>query len=85
VVDDRFAFDAMRALASPALGDMAIVAGETGASGLAALLAAKGQEEILRTLDLGVQSRVLLIGSEGATDPELYRQIVGNTEESVMP
>ena len=41
-VDDRFALDAMRALASPAPGDPAIVAGETGASGLAALLAAAG-------------------------------------------
>ena len=78
VVDDRFALDAMRALASPAPGDPAIVAGETGASGLAALLAADGQEEIRRALDLDAQSRVLLIGSEGETDPELYRRIVTN-------
>jgi diaminopropionate ammonia-lyase len=76
VVDDLFALDAMRALASPARGDRAIVAGETGASGLAALLAAEGREEIWQTLGLGAQSRVLLIGSEGDTDPEIYRQIV---------
>ena len=79
VVDDRFALDAMRALASPAPGDPAIVAGETGVSGLAALLAADGQEEIRRALDLGAQSRVLLIGSEGATDAELYRRVVTNS------
>ena len=70
--------DAMRALAAPVPGDPAIVAGETGASGLAALLAADGHDEIRRTLDLGAQSRVLLIGSEGDTDPQIYRQIVGS-------
>jgi diaminopropionate ammonia-lyase len=80
VVDDRFALDAMRALAAPAPGDPAIVAGETGASGLAALLAAKGRAEIWQTLGLDLQSRVLLIGSEGDTDPEIYRQIVTHAE-----
>ena len=80
VVDDRFALDAMRTLASPAPGDPAIVAGETGASGLAALLAAEGHEEIWRTLGLGAHSRVLLIGSEGDTDPRIYRQIVARAE-----
>ena len=79
-VDDRFALDAMRTLASPAPGDPAIVAGETGASGLAALLAAEGHEEIWRTLGLGARSRVLLIGSEGDTDTQIYRQIVARAE-----
>ena len=82
-VDDRYALDAMRTLASPAPGDAAIVAGETGASGLAALLAAEGREEIRRTLDLGARSRVLLIGSEGDTDPQIYRQIVAHAENKV--
>jgi diaminopropionate ammonia-lyase len=82
-VDDRFALDAMRTLASPAPGDPAIVAGETGASGLAALLAAKEHEDIWRTLGLGTQSRVLLIGSEGDTDPQIYRQIVARAERKV--
>jgi diaminopropionate ammonia-lyase len=83
VVDDRFALDAMRALARPAAGDPAIVAGETGASGLALLLAAAGQEAIWRTLGLDARSRVLLIGSEGDTDPEIYRQIVGGADAEV--
>ncbi len=83
VVDDRFALDAMRALASPSPGDPAIVAGETGASGLAALLAAKGRAEIWQALGLDEHSRVLLIGSEGDTDPEIYRQIVAPAEGKV--
>ncbi len=84
VVDDRFALDAMRALAAPAPGDPAIVAGETGASGLAALLAAKDHAEIWQTLGLDGRSRVLLIGSEGDTDPEIYRQIVAQAEHRVV-
>jgi diaminopropionate ammonia-lyase len=83
VVDDRFALDAMRALAAPAPGDPAIVAGETGASGLAALLAAKDHTEIWQTLGLDGRSRVLLIGSEGDTDPEIYRQIVARAAGGV--
>ena len=83
VVDDRFALDAMRTLASPAPGGPAIVAGETGASGLAALLAAEGHEEIWRDLGLDARSRVLLIGSEGDTDPEIYRRIVARAEHKV--
>jgi len=82
-VDDRFALDAMRALASPAPGDPAIVAGETGAAGLAALLAADGHPEIRRALGLDARSHVLLIGSEGDTDPEIYRQIVGRAGDGV--
>ena len=83
-VDDRFALDAMRALARPAAGDPAIVAGETGACGLALLLAAKGHDRIWRTLGLDGSSRVLLIGSEGDTDPEIYRQIVGDASVDLV-
>jgi len=80
-IDDPFALDAMRAVASPPPGDPVIVAGETGASGLAALLAAAGHADILQALRLDASSRVLLIGSEGDTDPELYGRIVAATGE----
>jgi diaminopropionate ammonia-lyase len=80
-IDDRFALDAMRAMASPLQDDPAIVAGETGASGLAALLAAAGHADAWRALRLDASSRVLLIGSEGDTDPELYGRIVANAKE----
>jgi diaminopropionate ammonia-lyase len=75
-VDDRFALAAVRALAFPVPGDPAVVAGETGASGLAALLALRNRDSLRRQLELDASSRVLLIGSEGDTDPELYRQII---------
>jgi diaminopropionate ammonia-lyase len=76
-IDDTFALDAMRVLARPAPGDPAIVAGETGASGLAALLAADELDDVRAVLGLNRSSRVLLIGSEGDTDPEIYTRIVG--------
>jgi diaminopropionate ammonia-lyase len=53
----------------------AIVAGESGVAGLAALLLA-GREPFGRAvLDLTPESRVLLFGTEGATDPELHARL----------
>jgi diaminopropionate ammonia-lyase len=83
-VDDAYALEAVRLLARPAAGDPPIVAGETGGSGLAALLAARDYPEIRRTLALGGDSRVLLLGSEGDTDPQIYRELVGRTAEEVL-
>jgi diaminopropionate ammonia-lyase len=76
-VDDGYAEEAMRRLhaASPR-----IVAGESGAAGLAGLLALCSEPalaEARRRLGLGRSARVLLINSEGATDPDSYRKIVG--------
>ena len=83
-LDDAWALDAVRTLAQPAAGDPPIVAGETGGTGLAALLAARDYPEIRRTLRLDAGSRVLLLGSEGDTDPVIYREIVGRTAEEVL-
>lgn len=95
-VDDRFALEGMRVLATPVAGDPPIVAGETGAAGLAALLAARGLvgpedggavaddgNPVWRALGLDARSRVLLIGSEGDTDPAIYRQVVGRDAAEV--
>jgi diaminopropionate ammonia-lyase len=83
-IDDAFALEAVRALANPPPGDAAIVAGETGGSGLAALLAARDYPAIRQTLGLDQDSRVLLLGSEGDTDPAIYREVVGRSAEEVL-
>ena len=83
-VDDAYALDAMRRLARPVTGDVPIVAGETGGAGLAALLAAVDHPEIRRTLALDETSRVLIMGSEGDTDPVIYREIVGTDAAGVL-
>ena len=82
-IDDAFALEAMRLLARPTPPDPAIVAGETGAGGLAALLAVNERDDARDTLGLDSSSRVLVIGSEGDTDPEIYRRIVGTVPHEV--
>ena len=84
-IDDAYALEAVRQLANPAPGDPPLVAGETGGVGLAALLAARDHPAIRQLLGLGTQSRVLLLGTEGDTDPVIYRQIVGRTAQDVAP
>ena len=83
-IDDAYALDAVRTFAHPAPGDPPIVAGETGGSGLAALLAARDTPAIRQTLGLDRNARVLLLGSEGDTDPVIYRQVVGRTAAEVL-
>jgi diaminopropionate ammonia-lyase len=83
-IDDAYALDAMRTFARPATGDPAIVAGETGGTGLAALLAARDYAGIRSTLGLAAGSRVLLLGSEGDTDAQIYREVIGRTAEEVL-
>jgi len=69
-VTDQAAFAAMRLLAP------SVVAGESAVAGLAGLLGGVARPNLARALGLDRSSRVLLFGSEGDTDPELYRKIV---------
>ncbi|XPG48606.1 diaminopropionate ammonia-lyase [Variovorax sp. KK3] len=60
-----------------------VVAGETGTAGLAGLLATADDEALRRALQLDASSVVLLIGTEGATDPELYARLVALDDDDV--
>ena len=84
-IDDSAAADCMRLLAEGRYGDPPIAAGESAVAGLAGLLAVAAKETDRRTLGLDSNSRVLLFGTEGATDPDTFRQIVGRTAEQVSP
>ncbi len=53
-----------------------IEAGESAVAGLAAALVAAGNNQWRSDLGLDEQSRVLVLGTEGATDPELYQSLV---------
>ena len=83
-VTDAQAEAAMRTLAEAPHGDVPVLAGESGVAGLAALQAAAQEEGLRAALQLGPQSRVLLINTEGATAPSVYRHIVGQSAESVV-
>ena len=80
---DELVAPMMRLLAAGADGDPPVVAGESAVAGLAALVAARQSTDLSRILGLDDQSRVLLIGTEGATDPGIYREIVGRAPEEV--
>jgi diaminopropionate ammonia-lyase len=83
-IPDAAAVDAMRLLASPQGGDPVIVAGESAVAGLAAALLAAQDSSARAALGLGPDSRVLLFGSEGDTDPALYAQLVGRSAAEVL-
>ena len=71
-IPDAAAIDGMKLLAK-----QGIVSGESGVAGLAGFLLAAADPVARETLGLGADSRVLLFSTEGATDPELYAQLVG--------
>lgn len=76
-IDDEWCARAMRML------HPTIAAGASGACGLASLLAVL-QDETLRALReasrLNANSRVLVIVTEGATDPDLYDRVMSNDD-----
>ena len=82
-VDDDDAIDAMKILANPMGADRAIVAGESGGVGLAALMKISSDQNLRQMIKLDAHSRIFLINTEGATDPDLYRQIVGAAPEDI--
>jgi diaminopropionate ammonia-lyase len=62
-----------------------IVAGETGAGGLAGMLALAREPQMAEARDalgLGAASRVLLLCTEGATDPEAYERLTAGAAEA---
>ena len=73
-VPDAAAVDCMRALARR---EPKVVAGESAVAGLAGLLLAAREPYARAALGLEEGSRVLLFGTEGATDPALYERLVG--------
>jgi diaminopropionate ammonia-lyase len=82
-VEEEDAVAAMIRLARPSGGDPAIVAGESGGVGLAGLVRVASDKRWREILDLGPAARVLLINTEGATDPERYRELTGLDPASV--
>ena len=77
-VDDDAARQAMRDLA-----ENAVAAGETGAACLAGLDALMADTEAVASLPDLSNSTILLLVTEGATDPDNFEAVVGRSPESV--
>jgi diaminopropionate ammonia-lyase len=79
-IEDRFAEEAMRRLHHGVGGDPSIEAGESGAAGLAGLIALATEEafrEARRRLLVPGRTTAMVLNTEGATDPVSYERIVG--------
>ena len=77
ITDDAVA-PLMRFLGQGMENDLSIEAGECSTAGLAALMAARRDKDLWSELDFDENSIVLLLGTEGATDPDLYESIMSS-------
>ena len=84
-ITDELVAPVMVQLADGLAGADPIVAGESAVAGLSALMATEYRPELKLSLGLDANSRVLVIGTEGATDPDIYSRIVGRSAFQVAP
>lgn len=82
-IPDGAAMNTMIGLAKSVWGDRPLVSGESGCASVAAVLAVADQPQLRDALGLTPQSRVLCIGSEGATAPELWTSVTGLRPQDV--
>ncbi|MCY6959288.1 diaminopropionate ammonia-lyase [Clostridium brassicae] len=76
---DNIAAQGMRVLGNPLQGDDKVISGESGAvpaGFLYTILTDERYKDIKEALKIDENSKILLISTEGDTDPENYRKIV---------
>jgi diaminopropionate ammonia-lyase len=79
-ISDELSEKSMKAFAKPLKNDPIIESGESGASALAALIGLCEQNKHIdfkKKIGLDKKSTVLLFNTEGATDPENYKNVIG--------
>ncbi|MFN2445194.1 MAG: diaminopropionate ammonia-lyase [Vicinamibacterales bacterium] len=82
-IEDEWTRAAMRRLAQPAKSDPRLVVGPSGAAGVAALLAMRAASGTARLLETahGRVPTVVVIATEGATEPALWEKVTGSPSE----
>jgi diaminopropionate ammonia-lyase len=80
-ISDQVSAETMRRLAMEG-DDPPIAVGESGAASMAGLVCVASDEEARGRLGLDADSRVVVIATEGATDPIIYERIVGHPPRS---
>jgi len=68
----------MKLLADGFNGDPSIEGGESAVAGLAALVTACGDSNLKKSLGLDESSRIYILGTEGATDAEVYNSLISD-------
>lgn len=84
-VPDWVAAKGMRMLSAPLKGDPQVISGESGAApfgALACIMQMDGYKDLRAELELNKESRVLLFSTEGDTDPDRYKSIVWDGNQS---
>ena len=75
-VSDLDAARAMRCLKYCKNSQHSIEAGESSTAGLAGLILSLNTPALKQKLKIDDSSQILLIGSEGVTDPDIYKKII---------
>ncbi|AIO43950.1 diaminopropionate ammonia-lyase [Burkholderia cenocepacia] len=83
-ITDDDAVKAMQSLAHGTERDAPLVVGESGAAGFAGLTMLAQNPEQAHAVGLTPESRVLVISTEGATAPNTYADLVGESAHSVL-
>lgn len=83
-VTDSVAVDGMLALAEGKYGDIPVVCGESSAANMGVLLEAGSDKSLRERLGLDGRSQCLVFSLEGATDPKIYKDLVGKSPEDVF-
>lgn len=81
-IPDAIVAPTVRLLARPFGDDPIVEAGESAVAGLAGLIAACQDLVLADKLGLDASSRVLLIGSEGVTDPAIFASIMAGDPDA---
>jgi len=83
-ISDDDAVNAMQVLARGSVADVPVLAGESGAAGLAGLRVLCQDAALSQAVGLGAAARILLINTEADTAPGVYAQLVGESGAAVL-
>lgn len=83
-ISDDDAVAAMKVLAKGDAKDIPVISGESGAAGLAGVAVLGENPESWKGVGLNGNSRILVISTEGATAPQMYKDLVGESADDVL-
>ena len=75
---DEITIEGMKILGSGKFGDPKIISGESGAVTTGLVYHLLLEDKYKEQLNLDSESKILLISTEGNTDPDMYNKILGN-------